>query len=396
MTDAADATPCIATLRAELRDDTAFVATPTPRLSWTVNAAANGWLQDSAELTDGRDTIEIVGRDGVLVEWPFAPLTVGEARDVRVRARATSGAQTPWSASLRVESGYLAEGEWIARPVGLARPDRAAQPAVVRSRFHVERPIKRALLFWTALGVAEPELNGAAVSDDILAPGWTAYRDRLVHESVDVTALVHVGTNELTASIAGAWYTEKYGFFAFADRLYGTQPSFLAQLRVTYANGSTETLGATGEGWEAAGDGPVVESGIYAGEHQDLQRTSSDWAPARVGAAHLPGYENVPAPEARIAPPVRRIESLPVADVLTTPSGGRILDFGQNLVGRLRIRVRGAAGTRLIVKHAEVLEMVSCRCAHCATLQPPQRSTSPATTMCSNPASRSTASATRS
>ncbi|MFB7883506.1 family 78 glycoside hydrolase catalytic domain [Microbacterium sp. NPDC056057] len=363
MTDAAS--PAIANLKAELRDDTAFVATPTPRLTWTV-AATGAWLQAGAELSDGAGEVALDGADSVLVAWPFAPLRPGEIREVRVRARSTSGTSTGWSTPLRIEAGFLADGEWVAQPIGLTSPERDAQPALVRTSFSLERPVSRALLFWTALGAAEPELNGTAVSHDVLAPGWTAYRDRLVHESVDVTALLREGENVLGATIAGAWYTEKYGFFTFTNRLYGTQPSLLAQLRVTYTDGSTETLAATGSDWTAHGDGPVVDSGIYPGEHQDLRRAVpgwsepgadiAGWTAARVGAAALPGYDNVPVPEARVAPPVRRIDTLPVVDVLETPSGGRILDFGQNLVGRLRLRVRGAAGTRVTVRHAEVLE----------------------------------------
>ncbi|MEV4686264.1 alpha-L-rhamnosidase [Microbacterium sp. LWH3-1.2] len=374
MTDAAPLTTIdhagsrVATLRAELRDDTAFVATPTPRLTWTVSAAA-GWLQDRAEVTDGIETVSLDGPDSVLVAWPFAPLTAGEAREVQVRVHAGDGRSTDWSAPLEVSAGFLADGEWVAQPIGLGAPARDAQPALVRTRFTLDRRVQRALLFWTALGVAEPELNGAPVSDDVLSPGWTAYRDRVVHETVDVTALVREGENVIGASIAGAWYTEKYGFFTFTNRLYGTQPSFLAQLRVTYADGTIETVAATGDTWTATGDGPVVDSGIYAGEHQDLGRQipgwstpdgidvpAATWNPVRVGAAALGGYENVPVPEARIAPPVRRIDTLPVVDVIETPSGGRILDFGQNLVGRLRVRVTGAAGTRAVVRHAEVLE----------------------------------------
>ena len=356
----------IASVRAELRDDTAFVATATPRLTWTVESDDPGWLQAGADLTDGAATLTIEGRDSVLVAWPFTPLAAGESRDVSVRVRSTDGAETTWSDPIRVMAGFLADGEWIAQPVGLADPVREAQPALIRTTFTLDRPVRTATLFWTALGAAEPELNGTPVSDDVLSPGWTSYRDRLVHETVDVTALIRKGENVLGATIAGAWYTEKYGFFDFADRLYGTQPSFLAQLRVTYTDGAVETLAATGDGWHAFGDGPVVDSGIYAGEHQDLRLAvpgwstpgfgAASWTPARVGAVAGAGYENVPVPEARIAPPVRRIDSLPVVATIPAPSGGTILDFGQNLVGRLRVRVRGEAGQRVVMRHAEVLE----------------------------------------
>lgn len=336
---------------------TGFVASPAPRLTWHVETDENGWVQASVDLTDGLgEIVTIDDAESALVAWPFVPLAPGERRDVAVRVRSTTGAETPWSDVVRVDAGFLAEGEWVAQPVGLATPRRDAQPTVVRTRFTLDRAVDRVVLFWTALGVAEPEVNGRPVSGDVLSPGWTAYRDRLVHETVDVTSLVDLGENELSATIAGAWYTEKYGFFAFADRLYGTQPSLLAQLRVTYADGEVATLAATDRTWEASGDGPILDSGIYAGEHQDLRRAPSTWSPARVGAAAKPEYEDVPVPEARIAPPVRRITALPVADARQTASGSTILDFGQNLVGRLRLRVSGDAGARVTIRHAEVLD----------------------------------------
>ncbi len=358
----------ISSFRAELRDDTAFVATATPRLSWTVQSPAPGWVQASAEVRAGDEVVAIDGAESSLVAWPFAPLQSGESRTVCVKATALDGTSTAWSEPLTVTAGFLSEGEWIAEPIGLASPDRVAQPFRVRTSFTLDAPVTRATLFWTALGVAEPEVNGSAVSDDVLAPGWTSYRDRLVHESVDVTDLVRVGENVIGASVAGAWYTEKYGFFIHADRVYGDQASFLAQLRLEFADGTVRTI-ATDANWKANGDGPVVASGIYAGEHQDLRLTDDGWSapgaapagwtPVRVGIADgvaKPGYENVPVPEARIAPPVRRIESRPVVEVLTSPSGALVLDFGQNLVGRLRLRVTGEAGKRITVHHAEVLD----------------------------------------
>ncbi|MDQ0577635.1 alpha-L-rhamnosidase [Agromyces albus] len=359
----------IATLRAELRDDSAFVARPTPRLSWTVETDEPGWRQASAELRSGDETVRLDTDESVLVDWPFVPLAAGETREVRVRVAAASGTETDWSAPLTIVAGFLDEGAWVAEPIGLADVTRPAHPALVRTSFTVDGAVRRATLFYTVLGVAEPELNGIRVDGDVLAPGWSSYRDRLVHETVDVTALVRDGENVLGATLAGGWYTEQYGFFQFADRVYGDQPSLLAQLHVEYADGRSQVV-ATGDGngWRALGESTVVDSGIYAGEHADLRRAAavegwsapgfdaSAWPAARRGASAREGYEHVPVPEARIAPPVRRIAELPVAEVLESPSGATILDFGQNLVGRLRLRVSGPAGTRLTLRHAEVLE----------------------------------------
>ncbi|MET0974537.1 MAG: alpha-L-rhamnosidase, partial [Leifsonia sp.] len=142
----------IATLRAELRDDTTFVATPRPRLSWTVQTDENAWEQASAELRAGEESVTLDGRDSVLVAWPFAELAAGEVRDVSVRVRSAGGTWTDWSAPLAVTAGFLAEGEWIAQPIGLADAAREAQPALVRTTFTIGKPVRQATLLWTALG----------------------------------------------------------------------------------------------------------------------------------------------------------------------------------------------------------------------------------------------------
>ena len=285
----------IDSLRAELRDDTAFVATATPRLTWTVESEEPGWLQAAADLTDGaatghgRAAATACSSRGPSPRSPQGRLARSLCAPARPTAPRPHGAARSGS-----RPAFSRDDEWVAQPIGLADPARDAQPALVRTTFAIDRPVRQATLFWTALGAAEPELNGAPVADDVLSPGWTSYRDRLVHETVDVTALIREGENVLGATIAGAWYTEKYGFFDFADRLYGTQPSFLAQLRVTYADGAVETLAATGDGWHAFGDGPVVDSGIYPGEHQDLRLAVP--AGRRRASMQRPGLRRASAP----------------------------------------------------------------------------------------------------
>ena len=335
MTDAAThSTPArVATLRAELRNDTAFVATPTPRLSWTVETDERGWRQALAEVRAGDESVRLETGDSVLVAWPFAPLAPGEAREVRVRVVATSGTADRLERPDRRRRGVPRRGRLGGRA---DRTRRRCAPGAARARAHRRsrstRPVRRATLYYTALGVAEPELNGARVDDDVLAPGWTSYRDRLVHETVDVTALVREGDNVLGATIAGAWYTEKYGFFQFAERVYGDQPRLLAQLHLEYADGRTRDRR---HGRRLAG---VRRRSARRQRHLrgrarrpapcgstrrlvDPGFDASSWPVARRGASAREGYEHVPMPEARIAPPVRRIDELTVADVITSPSG---------------------------------------------------------------------------
>ncbi|WP_353808295.1 family 78 glycoside hydrolase catalytic domain [Agromyces sp. SYSU T00194] len=346
----------ISALTAELRSDSSAVATPEPRLSWTVAAAPPGWLQAWAELRRGDQVHRVEGRDSVLVAWPFAALAPGEHAEVSVRAASTAGAVTAWSAPLDVWAAFTET--WTAAPIALADPVEPGEPSLLRRTFEVDGELERATLYWTALGVVDVVLNGAEVGDAVLTPGWTSYRDRVVHETTDVTGEVRAGANVLGAMLGGGWYTEEYHVLTTPKRFHGDQPRFAAQLELEYRDGRREVIATDGD-WRAS-RGPVLSSSLYDGEHVDARRLPAGW--------DRPGFDDSAWPaavvtddpldgvEARMAPPVRRIETrVPVA-VTRTPSGRILLDFGQNLVGRLRLRVTGPEGTTITARHAEVLD----------------------------------------
>ncbi len=337
-------------------DGTATV--PCPALSWRAADTPDGWTQAWAEVDGGDGVVRIDGPKQHGVAWPFAPLEPHTRRAIRVRVAGTDGAVTDWSEPLHVRAGFLADGEWRAAFVGLAAPDRPAQPAWLRHEFELAEAPVEAVLYTTALGAHETTLNGRPAADDILAPGWTSYDKRLVHTSHDVTALLAAGANAVGVAVAGAWRTEVYGFFGRGRRVYGDQPAYAAQLHLRFADGSTRVV-VTGPGWLARGDLEIVESGIYRGETVDLRRALPGWD---VPGASVDGWAPVAVervdltPQPKLAPPVRCTGELPVAEVLTTPSGVTVLDFGQNLVGRLRIEADLPAGTVVTLRHAEVLE----------------------------------------
>ncbi|WP_210480175.1 family 78 glycoside hydrolase catalytic domain [Naasia sp. SYSU D00948] len=344
-------------VKAERRSDGAPVATPTPRLSWMVEAPGEGWRQASAEIERDGETTRIEGDQSVFVAWPFAPLAPREQAVLRVRVTGEDGETSDWSEPLIITAGHLADGEWAAQFIGLADPAGEAQPALLRHEFAVDRPLRRATLYSTAQGVHQILLNGRETDDAELKPGWTSYQWRLLYDMTDVTELLQEGANAIGIELAGGWFTEEYGFRDNTHRFYGDQPSVAAQLVLEYEDGAEEVV-ATDASWRATGDGPRTASSIYQGEDYDarLQKEgwsspgfAEEWAAVRV-------VETSVVPTPRAAEPVRRTEELPVAEVIRTPSGAAVLDFGQNLVGRLRIRVTGEAGTVLTLRHAEVLE----------------------------------------
>ncbi|WP_210508395.1 family 78 glycoside hydrolase catalytic domain [Naasia sp. SYSU D00057] len=344
-------------VRAERRNDGAPVATPSPRLSWISETEVPGWIQASAEIERDGAIAEVEGDVSVFVAWPFAPLAPREEAVVRVRVTGGDGVTSEWSEPLTITAGHLAEGEWTAGFIGLADPERPAQPALLRREFEVRGGLRRAFAYSTAQGVHRLLLNGRQVGDAELGPGWTSYQFRLLYDVTDVTALLREGVNAVGAELAGGWYAEEYGFRDNVARFYGEHPSVAAQLVLEYEDGSVDTVVTDGE-WTATGDGPRTASSIYQGESYDARLEKDGWAEPGFAEEWKPvridGVQVVPTP--RAAEPVRRTEEVAVAEVLRSPSGAAILDFGQNLVGRLRIRVTGDAGTTLTLRHAEVLE----------------------------------------
>ena len=347
----------VAITQVEYRTDSRFVPVPAPRLTWVTETDIPDWCQAWAEVESGGSVARIDGRDSVLVDWPFDRLDQGDARTVRVRVHGEDGSVSGWSEWREVEAGFLADGAWSARLVGLTAPDRTSQPALLRGEFDVTGPVRRATLYATAQGIYQVEINGSAVDEETLKPGWTSYQWRYVHETTDVTALLHTGRNAMGIQLAGGWYSESYGFGEDKKPFYGDQPAAAAQLVITYQNGDTAVV-ATGESWTASGDGPVVSASIYDGQHDDAQRSrpgwstpgfdDSSWDPVRVHA--------VPTPAPRLAPPVRVVAELPVVEHWVAPSGVTVLDFGQNIAGRLRLRLDVPAGTTIVARHAEILD----------------------------------------
>ena len=360
MNTVSGATVRVASVRAELRTDSTVVPDSTPRLSWKTVTDIAGWRQAGAEIAlDDGGPVGVTGRESVLVAWPFDPLAPRTTHHVKVRVSGEDGSRSEWSEPAGIIAGFLGDGEWRANLIGLPDPVAIAQPALLRTTFDVDRPVRRATLYATARGAYQAEVNGQEVDDQALKPGWTSFQYHLVHETTDVTELIRVGRNALGLNLAGAWYTEEYGFRLSAVRFYGEQPSVAAQLMIDYEDGTVETI-ATDGSWRATGDGPIIASGIYAGEAYDATRIipnwskaefdDSGWSPASVDTVPFP------IPEARISPAVRAIEEIAVKNVIVSPSGRTILDFGQNLVGRLRVRVRGERGRTITLRHAEVLE----------------------------------------
>lgn len=337
-----------------------------PRLSWTTTDAPAGWRQERYAVTvvrdDAEETVEVTSAEQVLVPWPTRALDSRERVGVRVAVQGADGRWSAESPQTWVEAGLLHPDDWSARPVGLdldEDPESDARRAtLVRRSFRLDGEISRARLYATAHGLYEPEINGGRVGSDTLSPGWTVYRERLRYYTYDVTALLVDGENALGAWLGDGWYRGRLGWRGGYRNVFGSDLSFLGQLEITYVDGRRETI-VTDDSWKGALS-PILRSGIYDGEDYDAREELSEWTTAAFDDAQwLPVAVRDRDPRTLVAPtapPVRVIEEVAPVAVLTSPGGARILDFGQNLVGRVRIRVTGPRGTTVTLRTAEVLQ----------------------------------------
>lgn len=339
-----------------------------PRLSWIVETERPGWRQAGYEIEAYEpgghlraQTRRIASDQSVLVEWPFPALASREALAVRVRAWSSDEQASDWSEPAPVEIGLLSAADWEARFIRPDWDEDTSQPQpgpLLRSEFDLRPGIASARLYISALGVYEAEINGVVVGDHVLAPGWTSYTHRLRYQTFDVTGLLHAGRNAAGAMLGDGWFRGRLGFGAGRRNLYGERIALLAQIEVQYADGSRQTI-VSDETWKAA-HGPVISSDIYDGERYDARLELPGWsAPGfddRDWAGVQPVARDLGQLFAPFGPPVRRTETLAPAAILYSPSGKTIIDFGQNLVGRLRLTVQGESGQTITLRHAEVLE----------------------------------------
>ncbi|MFD6280248.1 family 78 glycoside hydrolase catalytic domain [Streptomyces sp. NPDC060209] len=341
------------------------IGVATPRLSWKLPPGADAQEGYEVEYDQGgrlHRTGHIDSPEHVLVPWPGAPLTSRERSTVRVRTWSAGDEPSAWSEPSTVEAGLLDAGDWSAVPVGAdwsEDPDADRRPARVRKDFTLERPVTRARLYVTAHGLYEAEINGVRVGEDALSPGWTVYHERLRYYTYDVTAHLTQGTNTIGAWLGDGWYRGRFGFDGGTRNIYGTDQSLIAQLEITHDDG-TGTVIATDSNWTAA-PGPILTSGLYEGETFDARlddpawstpgpRLLADWTPV---AVHRRDPATLFAPQ---GPAVRCTQEVAPVSVVRKGDGRYLLDFGQNLVGRLRLTAEGAEGTTITLRHAEVLE----------------------------------------
>jgi alpha-L-rhamnosidase len=334
-------------LRTERLREPLGLMCPRPRLSWRLEASGGetNVVQSAYEVEVGHNdevtwrTGHVEGRDqSVTYAGPHLPSRA--KRWWRIRAD-TSAGNTEWSDRATFEVGMMDPGDWRAAMIiaGVETP-------VVRftKRFAASEGVAR--LYATAYGAFVVRLNGSDVGDEVLAPGWTSYNRRLAVRTFDVTDLIRAGENELEALVAPAWFSGRFGLNEPKEGFWGRDVGLFMQVEV-----DRHVVVATDTSWQASATA-YLEAQIYDGETYDARRdgASTSGAPVTTIDVRTATFVAPPVPAVRRTEVVRPVERRMIAD------GVEQFDFGQNVVGFLRLRIRGAqAVDHIVMRHAEVL-----------------------------------------
>ncbi len=260
-----------------------------------------------------------------------------------------------WSKPASWEMGLLEISDWKAEFIHPLIEDdisKACPSPVLRKEFNLNKKIKSARIYITSLGLYELKLNGENVSDNLFTPGWTSYKKRLQYQVYDVTNFLKNGENVVGATLGDGWFRGHLaGWIKDNRNFFGEKLALLMQIEVEYEDNTTETI-ITDSSWKSS-TGPILCSDIYNGETYDARLEKINWENSKK-VEILNHSKNILI--AQVAPPVKRIQEVKPIEIIKTPKGETVLDFGQNMVGWVKFKVKGKPGDKVVLRHAEILD----------------------------------------
>lgn len=339
-----------------------------PGFSWQITSNKRNTKQVAYEIMVSSPSLSntIVWKTGkvnsdssVHVLYKGASLKSGTRYNWKVRVWDNNKNASPWSDIAFFNTAFFNTADWKASWIepGYVEDSVLRPSPLFRKEFDARKKVKSATAYITAHGLYEAQINGIRIGDAYLTPGWTSYKKRLQYQTYDVTQLLKNGTNAIGVTLGNGWYRGTIGFDKNIN-FYGKDIALLFQLNITYTDGTTATI-VSDNSWKSS-TGSIRNSTIYNGETIDARLEKKGWA--------LPGYKDQDWSGVKVAvhpnellvaasnEQVKKHEIFKPVKIFTTPSGDKVIDFGQNLVGWVIMKARGNAGDTITLSHAEVLD----------------------------------------
>ncbi len=270
-----------------------------------------------------------------------------------------------WTVTVRTDKGEEATGEtqwfetakrddaWIGRWITCAShlDGVVERHPIFEKEICPAKPVRQARLYICGLGLYEAYYDGARIGDEYLTPYSNDYNEWIQYQTFDVTELVKNAADKSRLSIwlGNGWYKARFGFTAFEDKgFYGDEWKLIAELRLTYKDGSTETIG-TDESWKVRRSN-ITFSNLYDGEYVDDTLPELPMEQARLCEATKGVLTE------RMSLPVTIHEKFEPVKLIHTPAGETVFDMGQEFTGIFALRIHEPAGTVIHIQTGEILQ----------------------------------------
>ena len=229
---------------------------------------------------------------------------------------------------------------WITSP-----QDPGVAAYIFRKIIKTEKEIKTATVKASALGIYALYVNGERVGKGVLTPGWTSYHSRIQYQAYDITELLS-GNDTVELGLGQGWAVGYIGHVN-TNHCYADQPSVVAEINIEYKDGTSEKI-TTGNDWDVY-TSSVLSSEIYHGETVDL--TAPEVFVGKAVESSVKGELME-----QVGEWITEQERLEPIELIKTPKGETVIDFGQNMTGYVEVRIKAPRGSRIVIHHAEVLD----------------------------------------
>jgi len=351
---------------------------PVPEFSWILQSEERHTFQTACEImvSDDQKKLEtgncwqsgkIQGNKTFGIRYAGKPLQSFTRYFWKVRVWNQAGEISEWSSPSWFETSMMKPSDWKAEWISDQRPlpekdedfYKETPNPLLRKEIKLKKEVKSARLYIAGLGYSIAYINGQRVGDHMLDMPWTQFGKQIMYNTFDINQLLRKGENAIGVMLGNGWYNpmpiKLFRTWNLRNTLTVGKPCLKAQLRITYKDGSAETI-VTDENWKS-GEGPVLKNSVYLGELFDARREQKGW--------NEPGFDDIkwqkakleegPKGEliARYMPPVRATRILKPVKISEPKPGVYLFDFGQNFAGVPRLKVKGTAGTKVIMRSGE-------------------------------------------
>lgn len=340
-----------------------------PRLTWMLNDESNGAKQTAYQIIVGTDSLDVVRAQGEM--WNTGKvnadniLIVYSGKDLNPFTRyywkviVWNQDQKESSAAVNsFETGMMNINNWQGSWISDGNDINYKPAPYFRKKFTANKTIKSARAYIAAAGLYELHINGEKIGDHRLDPMYTRFDRRNLYVTYDVTRQLQQGANAVGVLLGNGWYNhQSLAVWDFDRAPWRNRPAFCMDLRITYSDGTVETV-RTDTDWKTS-SGPLIFNSIYTAEHYDARLEQKDWATPAFDDSQWHGvrYRSVPSGvvSAQQLHPIRNVLSLATKELKKFDDKAYLFDFGQNMSGVTRIKVSGEEGTVVKIKHGERL-----------------------------------------